>query len=71
MITARTKHHQSQARAPHLLSRLLMWVIAADAAYRQARKLAEMPPERLRDMGIRAEEAKAAAWYPPLSGRRG
>ncbi|MCV2870247.1 hypothetical protein OEW28_16605 [Defluviimonas sp. WL0002] len=70
MDTALKKRHESPPRASHRLSRLLLWFIAADVAYRQARILAEMPPERLRDMGISAEEAKAVAWWPPLFGKK-
>lgn len=41
-------------------ARLLAWLIARDAAWRSARKLAEMPDERLADMGISRAEADTA-----------
>ncbi|MDH3263294.1 MAG: DUF1127 domain-containing protein [Paracoccaceae bacterium] len=41
-------------------ARLLAWLAARDAAYRSACKLAEMPDERLADMGITRAEADAA-----------
>jgi uncharacterized protein YjiS (DUF1127 family) len=40
--------------------RLLDWLVALDAGYRNARKLAEASDERLDDMGIARDEAEAA-----------
>jgi uncharacterized protein YjiS (DUF1127 family) len=39
-------------RAPSIVARLLARIVAQDAAYREARALAEASPESLRDMGI-------------------
>ncbi len=55
---AHTARHQTRRLAP--LARLLSWLVASDAAWRSARKLAAMPDERLADMGITREEADAA-----------
>jgi uncharacterized protein YjiS (DUF1127 family) len=42
----------------------LGWISLARAARRQRRALAELPPERLRDLGISAEAAQREAEKP-------
>lgn len=39
-----------------LLARVVGWLVVRNAAYREAQKLARMPAERLRDMGMTSLE---------------
>jgi uncharacterized protein YjiS (DUF1127 family) len=55
--TARTAAGRRQFRPIGL--RLLDWLVALDAGYRSARKLADASEERLNDMGIARDEAEA------------
>ncbi len=43
---------------------LMNWVVEKDQTYRQARKLADMPDERLKDMGMTRRDADTAFYDP-------
>jgi uncharacterized protein YjiS (DUF1127 family) len=45
-----------------VLARLLARLLAADAAYRQRRRLSDAPAERLDDMGISRAEIARLGW---------
>lgn len=51
---------QTAPKSASLFRRLLNAVLDADARYRQAHKLRNLPDERLQDMGISRQEANVA-----------
>jgi uncharacterized protein YjiS (DUF1127 family) len=51
-----------------LLAALGRLMLAWDARYRQRRRLAELPDERLADIGLSRRDAAAEAERPPWSG---
>jgi len=54
----------TESHPARLLSRFLARIIRLDAAFREAQKLAQTPPDRLRDMGISVDEAIVSVWRP-------
>ena len=49
--------HSAHPDTSPLLLRILNWIAAKDAGYRQATKLRGQPDERLKDMGITRQQA--------------
>lgn len=45
-----------------LLHRLLARIITADTRYREARRLKDLPDERLRDLGVTRAEFARRCW---------
>lgn len=70
-MTATARTLPTTAQAGHsplrrrLLPALVNWLVERDRRYREGRKLAAQPAERLLDMGITSEAARAGSSARP------